>query len=40
MVWQDKDGNMLDKLNARNKIPFAAPRAASGNVVTDDRPVP
>jgi Cu(I)/Ag(I) efflux system protein CusF len=40
MVFQVKDGAMLDKLQAGDKIRFAVEKAASGFVVTEIRPAP
>ena len=40
MVFQLKDGAMLDKLKAGDKIRFAVEKSASGFVVTDIRPAP
>lgn len=40
MAFQVKDGTVPDKLNPEIKMPFTAPRAASGCVVTNVRPVP
>lgn len=40
MVFPVKDDTMLDEPNARNDIPSTAPRAASGCVLTNVRPVP
>ena len=40
MVFQVRDGAMLDKLKAGDMIRFVVERAATGFVVTDIRPVP
>jgi Cu(I)/Ag(I) efflux system protein CusF len=40
MVFQVKEGVMLDKLKAGDKIRFVAEKSATGYVVTDLRPVP
>ena len=40
MVFQVKDGAMLDQLKAGDKIRFAVEQAATGLVVTDIRPAP
>lgn len=40
MVFQVKDGTLLDKLKAGDKVRFVAEKSASGFVVTDVRPTP
>jgi Cu(I)/Ag(I) efflux system protein CusF len=40
MVFQFKDGAMLDKLKPGDKIRFVAEQSASGFMVTDIRPAP
>mgnify|MGYP003406984131 CR=1 FL=1 len=40
MVFQVKEGVMLDKLKAGDRIRFVAEKSATGYVVTDVRPVP
>jgi Cu/Ag efflux protein CusF len=40
MVFQVKEGVMLDKLKAGDKIRFVAEKSATGYVVTDVRPAP
>jgi Cu/Ag efflux protein CusF len=40
MVFQVKDGVVLDKLKAGDKIRFVAEKSATGYVVTDIRPAP
>ena len=40
MVFQVRDGAMLDNLKAGDKIRFAAEKSATGLVLTDVRPVP
>ncbi|HET7527744.1 MAG TPA: copper-binding protein [Burkholderiaceae bacterium] len=40
MVFQVRDGAMLDKLKVGDKIRFAAENATSGLVVTEIRPAP
>lgn len=40
MVFQVKDGTMLDKVKAGDKVRFAAEKAASGYVVTAIQPAP
>jgi Cu(I)/Ag(I) efflux system periplasmic protein CusF len=40
MVFQVKDGAVLDKLKAGDKIRFAAEKSATGFVVTDIQPAP
>ena len=40
MVFQVKDGAMLEKLKAGDKIRFAVEKSTSGFVVTDIRPAP
>lgn len=40
MVFQVKDGAMLDQLKAGDKIRFVAEQAATGLVVIDLRPAP
>jgi Cu(I)/Ag(I) efflux system periplasmic protein CusF len=40
MVFQVKEGVMLDKLKSGDKIRFVAEKSATGYVVTDIRPAP
>jgi Cu(I)/Ag(I) efflux system periplasmic protein CusF len=40
MVFQVKEGVMLDRLKAGDKIRFVAEKSATGYVVTDIRPAP
>ena len=40
MVFQVKEGVMLDKLKAGDKIRFVAEKSATGYVVTEVRPAP
>lgn len=40
MVFQVKDGAMIDKLKAGDKIRFVVEQAATGMVVTDIQPAP
>lgn len=40
MVFQVKDGVVIDKLKAGDKIRFMAEKSATGYVVTDVRPAP
>ena len=40
MVFQVKDGAMLDQVKAGDKIRFVVEQAATGLVVTDIRPAP
>jgi len=40
MVFQVKDGTMLDKVKVGDKVRFVAEKAASGYVVTEIQPAP
>ena len=40
MVFQVKEGILLDKLKAGDKIRFAAEKSTTGFIVTDVRPAP
>jgi Cu(I)/Ag(I) efflux system protein CusF len=40
MVFQLKDGSMLDKVKVGDRVRFVAEKAASGYVVIDIQPAP